>query len=75
MPKQLLTGSLEEQCQFLYSLALEKIQQGNYTGAVHALKEIVKYKPDFLDAADLLQPSLFSWGQSCKWGMTFSFLA
>ena len=55
MPKQLLTGSLEEQCQFLYNLALEKIQQGNYTGAVHALKEIVKYKPDFLDAADLLR--------------------
>jgi hypothetical protein len=54
MPKQLLTGSLEEQCQFLYDLALEKMQQGNYTGAVHALKEIVKYKPDFLDAADLL---------------------
>jgi F0F1-type ATP synthase assembly protein I len=54
MPKQLLTGTLEEQCAFLYDLAQEKMSQGNYTGAVHALKEIVKYAPDFRDAADML---------------------
>jgi hypothetical protein len=54
MPKQLLTGSLDDQCEFLYALALEKMQQGNYTGAVHALKEIVKYKPDFRDASAVL---------------------
>jgi hypothetical protein len=54
MPKQLLTGSLDEQCEFLYTLALEKMQQGNYTGAVHALKEIVKHKPDFRDAGAVL---------------------
>jgi hypothetical protein len=54
MPKQLLTGSLDEQCEFLYNLAQEKMQQGNYTGAVHALKEIVKYAPDYRDAGQLL---------------------
>ncbi len=54
MPKQLLTGTLEEQCAFLYDLAQEKMAQGNYTGAVHALKEILKYAPDYRDAAGLL---------------------
>ena len=54
MPKQLLSGTLEEQCEFLYNLADEKIRQGNYTGAVHALREIVKHKPDYRDAAALL---------------------
>lgn len=54
MPKQVLTGALDEQCEFLYSLAQEKIGQGNYTGAVHVLKEIVKHKPDYRDAAQLL---------------------
>lgn len=54
MPKQLLTGSLDEQCEFLYNLALEKIQVGNYTGAAHALKEIVKHNPEYRDTALLL---------------------
>ena len=54
MPKQLLSGTLEEQCEVLYNLAEEKIRQGNYTGAVHALAEIVKHKPDFRDVAALL---------------------
>lgn len=54
MPKQLLTGSLEEQCEFLYNLALDKMRQGNFTGAIHALQEIVKHKPDFRDAAAVL---------------------
>lgn len=54
MPKQLLTGTLDEQCEFLYGLAEEKMQQGNYTGAVHALKEIVKHNPDFRDAGTFL---------------------
>ncbi|MBX3013412.1 MAG: hypothetical protein KF832_17965 [Caldilineaceae bacterium] len=30
------------------------MSQGNYTGAVHALQEIVKYAPDFRDAKALL---------------------
>jgi hypothetical protein len=54
MRKQKLTGSLEEQSEFLYNLALEKMGQGNYTGAFHALKEVVKYNPDYRDAQRLL---------------------
>ena len=55
MPKQKLTGTLDEQCQFLYDAALAKMAEGNYTGATHALQEIVKYRPDFRDAAQLLE--------------------
>ena len=55
MPKQRLSGTLEEQCEFLYNLALEKMSQGNYTGAAHAFKEILKYKPDFRDTERLYQ--------------------
>jgi hypothetical protein len=54
MPKQLLSGTLDEQCEFLYDLALEKMQQGNFTGAVHALKEVVKHNPGFRDADAML---------------------
>lgn len=54
MPKQLLTGTLDEQCEFLYDLALEKMKEGNFTGAIHALQEIVKYNPGFRDAKALL---------------------
>lgn len=55
MPKQTLTGTLEEQCEFLYQLAQEKMAQGNYTGAVHALQEVTKHAPTFRDAAALLR--------------------
>ncbi len=68
MPKELLTGTLDEQCEFLYNLAMEKMQAGNYTGAAHALKEIVEHKPNFRDAAELLEEAktaqvrtTFSW--------------
>jgi hypothetical protein len=54
MPKRKLTGTLEEQCDFLYPLAMEKMEQGNFTGAVHILQEIVKYAPDYKDAAQRL---------------------
>ena len=54
MPKQLLTGTLDEQCAFLYDLAQQKMAQGNYSGAAHALEEIVKYAPGYRDAAQLL---------------------
>ena len=37
MPKQKLTGTLDEQCEFLYGLAITKMAEGNYTGAKHAL--------------------------------------
>lgn len=55
MQKQQLSGTLEEQCEFLYTLAQEKMAEGNYTGATHALKEVVKHAPTFRDAAALLQ--------------------
>ena len=54
MAKKQLKGTLEEQCSFLYQLAQEKLESGNYTGAVYALKEIVKYQPEYADAAELL---------------------
>ena len=53
--KKQLTGTLEEQCSFLYQLAQEKMEDGNYTGAVYALKEIVRHKPDYSNAAQLLE--------------------
>lgn len=53
--KRQLTGTLDEQCSFLYQLAQEKMGDGNYTGAVYALKEIVRHKPDYRDAAQLLE--------------------
>ncbi|MCY3897065.1 MAG: hypothetical protein OXF86_00735 [Caldilineaceae bacterium] len=55
MAKKQLTGTLEEQCSFLYQVAQEKMEDGNYTGAVYALKEIVRHKPDYRDAAQLLE--------------------
>lgn len=54
MRTEKLSGTLEEQCEFLYQLAQEKAAQGNYTGAVHVLKEIVKHVPDYKDAPNLL---------------------
>lgn len=55
MPKTMLTGSLDEQCEVLYQLAQEKMRQGNFTGAVHALAEVVKHQPDYKDAARVLE--------------------
>lgn len=57
MPKEMLTGTLEEQCAFLYDLGREKMETGNYVGAIHAFGEIVKYAPDFRDTAELLETS------------------
>jgi len=54
MPKQLLTGTLEEQCDFLFEMAQEKMREGNFTGAYHALKEVVKYAPERKEAVALL---------------------
>jgi len=52
--KQLLTGTLDEQCEFLYTMAIEKMEVGNYTGAVYALREVVAHNPGFKDATALL---------------------
>jgi hypothetical protein len=54
MSKQLLIGTLEEQCEFLYSLAQEKLAQGYVTGAVYALQEIAKHVPNYKDVQALL---------------------
>ena len=54
MPRQMLSGSLDEQCEFLYDLGVEKLAQGNYTGAVHAFREIVKHAPEFRNTSELL---------------------
>jgi hypothetical protein len=54
MPKQVLTGTLDEQCEFLYTLAQEKMRQGNFTGAVHALEEVAQYAPNYKDVGVLL---------------------
>ena len=47
MPQELLTGSLEEQCDFPYAMAIDKMARGNFTGAAHILGEVVKYAPDY----------------------------
>lgn len=54
MAKQLLEGTLEEQCEFLYSLAQEKMAQGNFTGAVYALQEVTKHAPNYKGVQALL---------------------
>ncbi len=54
MAKQLLEGTLEEQCAFLYDLALSKMEDGNYTGALYALREVAKYRPEYRDVPVLL---------------------
>lgn len=54
MPRKELSGTLDEQSQFLYDLAQQKIRDGNFTGAAHALQEIVEHNPGFRNAAELL---------------------
>lgn len=54
MARQELQGTLEEQCEFLYGLAVEKMQAGNFSGAVYALKELHRHNPEYRDVARLL---------------------
>ncbi len=54
MSKQLLTGTLDEQCDYLIQVAQEKMNEGNFTGAYHALKEVVKHAPDRAEAVVLM---------------------
>ncbi len=74
MPKQMLSGTLDEQCEFLYNLALDKMEQGSYTGAIRALQEIVRY------AAGLpgLRRSCYRVAENAKaesrWLIVFAFL-
>lgn len=59
MPREYLTGTLDEQCDFLYELALDKMKDGNYTGAYHALKTVVGHRPDDEAAAEALALAKF----------------
>ena len=54
MARQELQGTLEEQCEFLYGLAVEKMQAGNFSGTVYALKELHRHDPGYRDVARLL---------------------
>ena len=54
MRTEKLAGSLEEQCAFLYQMAQSKMAEGNFTGAFHLLKEIVKHDSNYKDAAFML---------------------
>ena len=54
MARQELQGTLEEQCEFLYGLAVEKMQAGNFSGAAYALKELHRHDPEYRDVARLL---------------------
>ena len=54
MVKKLLEGTLEEQCEFLYDLGVEKMKTGNFAGALHVLQEVTKHDPAYRDAAVLL---------------------
>jgi len=59
MRKQALSGTLDEQCDFLYEIALDKMKDGNYTGAYHALKEVVEHRPDDSAALEALALATF----------------
>ncbi len=54
MTKKMLEGTLDEQCAFLYDLALSKMKTGNYTGALYALKEVARHRPNYRDVSSLL---------------------
>lgn len=54
MAKKMLEGTLDEQCAFLYDLARDKMAQGNYAGALYALREVAKHRPDYRDVPALL---------------------
>ena len=59
MRRQQLSGTLDEQCAFLYELALEKMEQGNFTGAYHALKEVARHQPNFREVQAQLAEATF----------------
>lgn len=54
MVRKMLEGTMEEQCEFLYTLALDKMKTGNFTGALYALREVAKHDPGYRDVASLL---------------------
>ncbi len=54
MVKKLLAGTVEEQCEFLYELGIEKMKSGNFTGAVYVLKEVAKHDSAYREVSVLL---------------------
>lgn len=55
MVKKLLAGEVEEQCEFLYNLGLDKMKGGNFAGAMYAFKEVAKHHPDYRNVSGLLK--------------------
>ncbi len=54
MPRQELTGTLDEQLATVYDMVQERMAQGKYSGAVHYAKEIIKVDPNYQDIQELL---------------------
>lgn len=55
MPKQQLSGTLEEQKAAVYEIVQQRMAEGKYSGAVHYAKEIIKADPDYRDIQQVLQ--------------------
>lgn len=55
MPRQPLSGPLEEQLAAMYQIVLDRMREGKYGGAVHYAREIIKFAPDYRDIQDLLR--------------------
>ncbi|RME84219.1 MAG: hypothetical protein D6775_06035 [Caldilineae bacterium] len=55
MPRQQLSGTLEEQLATVYELVRERMATGRYSGAVHYAKEIIKVDPNYRDIQEILK--------------------
>ncbi len=55
MPKQQLSGTLEEQKAAVYEIVQQRMAEGKYSGAVHYAKEIIKADPNYRDIQQILQ--------------------
>lgn len=55
MPKQQLSGTLEEQMAALYEIVEQRMAEGKYSGAVHYANEIIKVDPNYRDIQHTLQ--------------------
>ena len=54
MVKKLLEGTVEEQCEFLYDLGVEKMKTGNFAGALHVFREVARHDPAYRNVTALL---------------------
>ena len=55
MPKQQLSGPLDEQLATVYEVVQQRLEEGKYSGAVHYAKEIIKVDPNFRDIQEILR--------------------